>query len=171
MANNHKKDITSKVNPPLSNTRLSNLIYLLVLLSALLTGYYSYRFAVKTKENFFGSSSPAPPQPPVYGSPKATGTSGGVEERINALAEALGMPSSDLAKAIAGAVREHVPPASLSSVRAKETGSAVEELFKEASAHSATGAPVNGGAAGLEGAGSKNVVEEVLDTVVGMDEP
>ncbi|KAF8193005.1 hypothetical protein BJ912DRAFT_961720 [Pholiota molesta] len=52
-----------------------------------------------------------------------------VEDRINVLAEALGMPSHDLASAIAGAVRAHVPPASLSSVAAKETGDAVNVLL------------------------------------------
>lgn len=45
-----------------------------------------------------------------------------VEERINELASALGMPSKDLASAIAIAVREYVPPASLSSVSAHQTG-------------------------------------------------
>jgi len=55
-----------------------------------------------------------------------------VEDRINALATALGMPPKDLAKAIAGAVREYVPPASLSSIRARETGGpAVDVLLGE----------------------------------------
>ncbi|KAF8577509.1 hypothetical protein K439DRAFT_1250523, partial [Ramaria rubella] len=43
-----------------------------------------------------------------------------VEDRINALAEALGLPSHDLASAIADAVKNHVPPASLSSISAAE---------------------------------------------------
>ena len=55
-----------------------------------------------------------------------------VEERINALALALGMPSKELASAIAVAVRQHVPPASLSSITAKETGTVVEALVKDA---------------------------------------
>ncbi|KAI0321408.1 hypothetical protein OF83DRAFT_1099642 [Amylostereum chailletii] len=48
----------------------------------------------------------------------------GVERRIEELAKALGMPDSELAVAIAGVVKEHVPPASLSSLaaQAKETG-------------------------------------------------
>lgn len=55
-----------------------------------------------------------------------------VEDRINALAEALSMPSKDLARAIARAVREYVPPASLSVLKEKETGSPiVDELLKE----------------------------------------
>lgn len=45
-----------------------------------------------------------------------------VEERINELASALGMPSKDLASAIANVVREYVPPASLSSISSHQTG-------------------------------------------------
>ena len=45
-----------------------------------------------------------------------------VDDRINDLAAALGMPSKDLASAIASAVHEYVPPASLSSVAAHQTG-------------------------------------------------
>lgn len=48
--------------------------------------------------------------------------SGTVEDRINDLASALGVPPKGLASAIAAAVREYVPPASLSSVSAHETG-------------------------------------------------
>jgi len=54
-----------------------------------------------------------------------------VEDRINGLARMLGMPSKELASAIAGAVRQYVPPASLSSVAAKETGEVVEALLKD----------------------------------------
>lgn len=53
-----------------------------------------------------------------------------VEDRINGLARALGIPSKELASAIAGAVRQYVPPASLSSIAAKETGEVVENLLK-----------------------------------------
>ena len=45
-----------------------------------------------------------------------------VEERISELAKALGMPSKDLASAIAVAVHDYVPPATLSSVAAHQTG-------------------------------------------------
>lgn len=57
-----------------------------------------------------------------------------VEDNIKALAEALGLPSRDLASAIAQAVREHLPPASLSSVSAAEatqSGDAVNILVGE----------------------------------------
>ncbi|EIN04229.1 hypothetical protein PUNSTDRAFT_128502 [Punctularia strigosozonata HHB-11173 SS5] len=83
-----------------------------------------------------------------------------VEDRINELAEALGMPSKDLASAIAVAVREYVPPASLSSVAAEaaETGASdvVEELLGEGAGGKAKAPPSGTG---------------ILDKVVGMDEP
>jgi hypothetical protein len=53
-----------------------------------------------------------------------------VEDRINGLATALGIPSKELASALAGLVRQYVPPASLSSIAAKETGEVVESLLK-----------------------------------------
>ena len=53
-----------------------------------------------------------------------------VEDRINGLARALGIPSKELASAIAGAVRQYVPPASLSSIAAKETGTVAESFLK-----------------------------------------
>ncbi|KAJ7676333.1 hypothetical protein B0H17DRAFT_945432, partial [Mycena rosella] len=87
-----------------------------------------------------------------------------VEDRINALADALGMPSQDLASAIAGAVKQHVPPASLSSVAAHQTGEAVDALLKGTEKSEGETAPQKdaesgGGAAGMVG------------TFVGMDEP
>ena len=45
-----------------------------------------------------------------------------VEEKIDELASALGVPSKDLASAIASAVHEYVPPATISSVAAHQTG-------------------------------------------------
>jgi hypothetical protein len=85
-----------------------------------------------------------------------------VEDRINALADALGMPSKELASAIAGAVKQYVPPASLSSVSSavasKETGRSSEALNILLD----------------EGETDDGVVGEVvsgLGSVVGMDEP
>lgn len=89
-----------------------------------------------------------------------------VEQRINELADALGMPGADLARAIAVAVREYVPPASLSSVSAaaKETGGSqvIDELLGDdagTSASASSSAEDNGPTAGL------------FERVVGMDEP
>jgi len=93
------------------------------------------------------------------GSSKGASVSGDnlVQSRIDALAEALGMRSEDLSSAIAGAVREHVPPASLSSVAAKETGRAAKILAGDEDAAEQT-----------------SVVGSVADgigKVVGFDEP
>lgn len=91
----------------------------------------------------------------------------GVEDSINALAEALRMPSKDLARAIAVAVREYVPPASLSSIREKETGKpAVDELFRGDNQGGKTveaSEPTNTGY--VEGVVNK------MDSFVGFDEP
>jgi hypothetical protein len=78
------------------------------------------------------------------------------------------MPSSDLASAIAVAVREYVPPATLSSIsaEAKQTahGGVVDELLGENGASQSasaadTAATVVGGVTGF------------MDKVVGMQEP
>jgi len=54
-----------------------------------------------------------------------------LEDRINGLARVLGIPSNELASAIAGVVRrQYVSPASLSSIVPKETGKVVESLLK-----------------------------------------
>lgn len=78
------------------------------------------------------------------------------------------MPSRDLASAIAGAVKQYVPPATLSSVAAHQTGEAVEILLKETEKSDeqrqaqkdaeASGGVVEGIAAGM-------------GSFVGMDEP
>jgi hypothetical protein len=91
-----------------------------------------------------------------------------IEQRINDLAEALGMPSGDLASAIAIAVREFVPPASLSSIsaQAKETahGGVVDELLGESSSASSASAA----AKETQGGGG---VGGIVGSLVGMDEP
>jgi len=98
-----------------------------------------------------------------------------VEDRINALASALGMPSRELASAIAIAVREYVPPASLSSITAKETGNVVEALIKGTQDADAQKVEERSkGNAGSEDALGTGVVEGIVNgmgSFVGMDEP
>lgn len=100
-----------------------------------------------------------------------------VEDRINALAEALGMPSKDLASAIAGAVKEYVPPATLSSIAAHETGIAVEELINGVSSgqqKDARQAKEQAEAAEDSTPGPGGVMGAMMDGIegfVGMDEP
>ncbi|KAL0574635.1 hypothetical protein V5O48_007331 [Marasmius crinis-equi] len=132
------------VKPPLHSTSLNKFIYILVLLSTLITAYYSYRL-IQWKTEVGGWWNLAVGRKPAqviqehsyqgqgqqYNRPSNTKDES-VEDRINALATALGMPPKDLAKAIAGAVREYVPPASLSSIRERETaGPAVDVLLGE----------------------------------------
>lgn len=99
------------------------------------------------------------------GASESSSSGNDVEDRINALAEALGMPSKELALAIAGAVKEYVPPASLSSVSsaaAKETGKSsetVKALLGDDESEERGKEGVIGGA------------EHVFGSVVGLDEP
>ncbi|KAJ7019865.1 hypothetical protein C8F04DRAFT_1146297 [Mycena alexandri] len=137
-----EKPALASVERPLKYTRLNRLIYLLILLSTLLSAYYGYR-VVQWKTEVGGwwnlAVGKRPPQlkyeggerPKAKKAKKAKDTGETVEDRINALADALGMPSRDLASAIAGAVKQYVPPASLSSVAAHQTGEAVDTLLKE----------------------------------------
>lgn len=91
-----------------------------------------------------------------------------VEKRINDLAEALGIPSKDLAGAIAVAVREYVPPASLSSVAAEETGEVVQEMLKGSDTLVNDKKPV---APTETPGGIVDGVVDGLNAVVGFDEP
>ncbi|KAJ4485601.1 hypothetical protein J3R30DRAFT_3440767 [Lentinula aciculospora] len=164
-----------RVQPPLKNIRLTNLIYILVLLSTLLTAFYSYRMLQWKSEVGGWWNLALGKKPPIaQATPVDTGSNRqrrktdeeGVEDKINALAEALGMPSGDLARAIAVAVREYVPPASLSSIKERETGKpAVEQLLRG-----------NGEGRTVEASEptSIGVVEGVvrnMDSFVGLDEP
>ncbi|KAF8063591.1 hypothetical protein FPV67DRAFT_253403 [Lyophyllum atratum] len=187
-ANNLPPPRTSKpmkpVSAPLTHTRLNRLIYLLVILTTLLAAYYSYR-ALQYKTEVGGWWNLAlGRRPPQMQTPHTQGNGEGfskgkgrsrmgkgkeesVEDRINALARALGMPPKELASAIAVAVRQYVPPASLSSVAAKESGPAVKAMLSgegydhvkvEKVAEEASNGVVGGIVSGMEG-------------FVGMDEP
>ncbi|KAJ7244356.1 hypothetical protein C8J57DRAFT_1476901 [Mycena rebaudengoi] len=170
------------VSKPLSSTKLHRLIYLLILLSTLLSAYYGFR-VVQWKTEVGGwwnlALGKRPPQLKFDDAERAklkrkrgTKSKGSetVEDRINALAEALGMESKDLASAIAVAVREHVPPASLSSVAAHQTGEAVDALLKGADEKGKTGKQSQN----MASEGSGGVVGGIVDgmeSFVGMDEP
>ncbi|KAH9850456.1 hypothetical protein C2E23DRAFT_887353 [Lenzites betulinus] len=171
------------VSPPFSHTPLYRFNYYIALLAAGAFAFYAWRL-LQWKADVGGWWNLALGRRPpgadaviagavgaVTGGPSQPGT---VESRINELAAALGMPSRDLAIAIAGAVRQHVPPASLSSVAANEpSGTAVQYLVnpsaaaaaavnaKEAGAHVGSGA-VTGGA---------EAIANAFEAVLGMDEP
>ncbi|ESK90787.1 hypothetical protein Moror_4059 [Moniliophthora roreri MCA 2997] len=170
------------VKPPLHSTRLNRLIYVLVFLSTLLSAYYSYRL-VQWKTEVGGWWNLALGRKPAQMMHDTTrtaenrrphaNTEESVEDRINALALALGMPPQDLARAIAGAVKEYVPPASLTSIRERETaGPAVDVLLgKKAAPKGSENSQSDADVAQEAKEGATGVVEGVMDSFVGMDEP
>ena len=123
------------VSPPLAHTPFRRFVYYITTLAILVIAFYGWRiFQWKTEHGGWWNlalrprppgatvTTGATPSASLHGKYTGKNSEGGklVEDSIQALADALGMPSSDLAKAIADAVREHVPPASLSSVAARE---------------------------------------------------
>jgi len=169
-----RKKALASVDAPLTNLSLNNLIYILSLGATLLIAFYAWRIVGYKREvggwwNLaLGKKAPAPSPAATptgwFRSPKDSANEGSagdteVEDRINALASALGMPPTHLASAIASAVREHVPPASLSSVAASEpTGAATKVLLNDES-EEVPEESVVGKAGGIIG------------SVVGLDEP
>ncbi|KDQ58063.1 hypothetical protein JAAARDRAFT_206791 [Jaapia argillacea MUCL 33604] len=166
-----------KVRPPGSNIRLENFIYIMALIALAVVGFYSWRiWSLKAEVGGWWNLALGrrPPAGNAHGGggydagnagkwTKSGGSSVEVESRIEELAKALGMPSKELASAIAGAVRDYVPPATLSSIsaQARKTNGAgspvVDELLGEHSGGDEQG--VAGG------------VAETLGKVVGLDEP
>jgi hypothetical protein len=135
-----------RVSPPLSKISLDKFIYILVVIFLLIGTFYGYQMVQHKRQvggwwNLLMGKTPITVHNQGHGPAVGGQWAGGenphhssdstVQDRINALAESLGMPSSDLARAIADAVRRYVPPASLSSVAAKETGEAVRILTNE----------------------------------------
>jgi len=134
------------VSPPFSNVSMHRFNYYIALGAALLFALYAYRIIQYKAEAGSWWNLALGKRPAMQNMQNAQsnwaaakggngGASGGnaegsakdfgdseVENKINELAAALGLPSKDLASAIAGAVREYVPPASLSSIAAHQTG-------------------------------------------------
>ncbi|KAJ7054206.1 hypothetical protein C8F01DRAFT_499116 [Mycena amicta] len=157
------------VSKPLSSTRLNRLIYLLLLVSTLLSAYYGYRIVQwKTQAGGWWNLASGKRTQAMKDGAGRRGPAGRggdiVQDRINALAEALGMPSRDLASAIAGAVKQYVPPASLSSVAAHQTGEAVEAMLKEDGKKTPPNTEEDSG-------GVVNNFASGMGSFVGMDEP
>jgi hypothetical protein len=180
------------VSPPLSKFSFKKFIYTLVLIISLVGGFYGYRMVQHKREvggwwNLIRGKGPVPGVYTGDGGERAGGKmnsdppppraaeSQSVEGRINALAEALGMPSLDLARAIAGAVRHFVPPASLSSVAAKETGEVIQVLLnEEVVVDDGSGKPMHFATASAKESSTPGMFEGMVGSVenfVGMDEP
>ncbi|PCH34583.1 hypothetical protein WOLCODRAFT_133521 [Wolfiporia cocos MD-104 SS10] len=180
-----RKKAIRPVSPPLSNVSLSRFNYAIVLLAALLVAFYAWRLAQWKAEvggwwNLALGRRPLALQNQNQGTSSSAGASANpglkwqrhdeepsVEDRIEELAAALGIPSKDLAQAIAGAVRDNVPPASLSSVSAHETGDAVKYIVNPSSPSSsaAENAPVSTASKGFK------AMESAFEAMVGLDEP
>ncbi|CDO71894.1 hypothetical protein BN946_scf184940.g41 [Trametes cinnabarina] len=167
------------VSPPLSNTPLHRFNYYIVIFAVMAMAFYAWRVLQWKSEVGGWWNLALGKRPPgagaVVGSASASptaaasGSSTGkhtIEDRINDLAAALGIPSKDLAVAIADAVREHVPPASLSSVAAHETGTLVQYLVDPNAAAQAEATGVMNGAGRGMGA-----VSSAIEAAVGLDEP
>ncbi|KAH9946760.1 hypothetical protein B0H21DRAFT_693183 [Amylocystis lapponica] len=173
------KGITKKVDPPLYHVSLNRFFYYLALFAVALSAFYTWRL-VQWKSDVggwwnlaLGRRPPVPQSQPqgqwaAADAPRSSAHTGApsVESRIDDLAAALGVPSKDLAAAIAGAIREHVPPASLSSVAAHETGAA-RYLVDPSSAASvdAEGAP------GATASRGYRAIASAFEAAVGMDDP
>lgn len=161
------------VSAPLSSTRLSRLIYLLALITTALAAYYSWR-VMQWKTEVGGWWNLALGVPPKSHTEKGQGSSESgsdtVEAHIIALALSLGVPAPDLAKAIAGAVRAYVPPASLSSVSesARATDGKLSPVLEELLRQSGADEQVDVNA---DSTATPGVVESVIGGFVGMDEP
>ncbi|KAI0781710.1 hypothetical protein BC629DRAFT_1289724 [Irpex lacteus] len=122
------------VSPPLSNISMHRFNYYLALAGALLLAFYAWRLVgAKAQAGGWWNLALGKQPSALSDSSSSSGYVGygeggkgrenlSVEERINELAHALGMPSTDLANAIADAVREYVPPASIKSIAAHQTG-------------------------------------------------
>ena len=132
-----RKKALRSVSPPLSNVPFSRFNYALVILAAAVLAFYAWRLMQWKTEMGGWWNLALGRKPPVMQETAQNVWSGldcdasgwsrkdpqpSVDQSIEELALALGIPSKDLAIAIAGAVKEHVPPASLSSIAAHETG-------------------------------------------------
>ncbi|KIP02374.1 hypothetical protein PHLGIDRAFT_130777 [Phlebiopsis gigantea 11061_1 CR5-6] len=170
------------VSPPLSNMSVRRFSHYMTFALALVIAFYAWRLTVWKAEAGSWWNLVLGKQPPAFRDgntsggpavPNVTPTMGSgrdatVEERIHELAVALGMPSKDLASAIAVAVHEHVPPATLSSLAAHQTGEAVQYLVnpEAASASDASATEIAPAASNAAKGAAK-----LFDAVVGMDEP
>ncbi|KAI5123012.1 hypothetical protein M0805_007633 [Coniferiporia weirii] len=177
------------VAKPLTHTRLTNLIYILVGLGALLSAFYGYRIIQWKSEvggwwNLALGKRPPQMQPP----PQAGSVFGGagigsgrgkgmeLEDHISGLASILGMQPTDLAAALSTAVGQHVAPKTLSSLSSSMSSSAsaagagataAEALFRDNNGDLEAEAGAGGGDT-MSKAGS---IARAVEAIVGSEEP
>ncbi|KAA1473052.1 hypothetical protein DENSPDRAFT_219286 [Dentipellis sp. KUC8613] len=163
------------VSPPLRGVSLSRFFYALAAVAGAIALWYVYHAAQIAVDLVRGTVPSAPGFGVGWGlgsggrdrnaggdsDSRAGAGKGTVESRIEELARALGVKSPELANAIAGVVREYVPPATLSSIasQARKTGGSqvVDALVGEK--------PEGGASQGVMGG-----VGDTLGKVVGMDD-
>lgn len=185
------KVVRHDVAKPFENIRLTNLVYILVSLSALLMLFYTYRITQYKAEvggwwNLLLGKKPPQAmgqydstQDLGFGSNKKSNNRKdahelGLEDHISSMASILDMQPTDLASAISAAVSEHIAPKSASSLSSSVSASAsaagasapaVDALFNDA----------NPGAEGKEDEGSPmdtaGRVAQAVEAVIGFDEP
>ncbi|GJE95254.1 hypothetical protein PsYK624_114370 [Phanerochaete sordida] len=178
-----RKGIRTDVPLPLSRVPMARFNYYMALFAALVLAFYAWRLTVWKAEAGSWWNLMLGKQPPAMrgndggasgvSMADVTPTPGSrgdltVEERINELASALGMPSKDLASAIAVAVHDFVPPATLSSVAAHQTGDAVQYLVDPEGAAASDSSATAFVPVATDGA---KVLNKAFDAIVGMDEP
>jgi len=159
------------VSKPLSNTRLTNLIYILAITSLLFGGFYAWRITQWKAEAGGWWNLALGKKPPQYQAaqtgrqPIQSGSSkqgSPLEDKVVDLADAFGIKPTDLASALKSIFDQQVAPATMASisssaVKSGQTGEAVQIII-----------------GGFEGdAQATGVLGSVTDTfgkVVGMDE-
>ncbi|KZT32727.1 hypothetical protein SISSUDRAFT_964036, partial [Sistotremastrum suecicum HHB10207 ss-3] len=131
-----------RTSPPLSKSPFSNFIYTIAAVLSLVIIFYTWRiWSWKTDAggwwNLALGRTAASPVSTSQETVKlqGAGTNGRelVEDKLSQLAGVLGIPAATLATAIASAVKEHVPPATLSSISKAEapTASVVRLLVND----------------------------------------
>jgi hypothetical protein len=173
-----KSQTLTPVPKPFSQSRFNRFIYGLALLAALLAAFSSWRVVSSKpditeyrfwREFVMGRSHPAQPTHlEEQGRFRAEERPESVDDKIKDLAAALGVPSNDLASAIADAVRSYVPPASLSSV-AKAEGTPIEVLLGENHDNDEGGGGANGESPGVMGVFASGM-ESLIDSEFSGDE-
>ncbi|KAG2337121.1 hypothetical protein BDR05DRAFT_970565 [Suillus weaverae] len=130
-----RKEISTPVSPPGHRAPLRYFIYTLVTTALLLTAWYTYTTAVALKHwkeevGWWGMSIGrfGRQHNTLYRNQgRGQEVTGELEVHLSQLASALGIPATDLASA----VKQLVPPATLSSLAPQATGEAMKVLFED----------------------------------------
>ena len=138
--------ITTPVKPPLSDIRLSTILYVIGFLALIYSLWFGYSMAAlklqeakNLKENIQGEDNTDQPvqQIVVENHGETSGSNTNVEAKIAELAGLLGVPAVAFASAVAEAIKPYIPEASSSSlsIAVKETNS-ILSAFVEGMEHS-----------------------------------